>query len=72
MLGLKGSGTDVIDNGVTKDVIFYLFFRYIFCFFSNNNSQFYLIIQIGYNVSMAFNAFTVCHRLVYTLGEVTA
>lgn len=22
MLGLKGSGTDVIDNGVTKDVIF--------------------------------------------------
>ena len=44
MLGLKGSGTDVIDNGVTKNVIFYLFFRYIFCFFSNDYCQFYLIV----------------------------
>ena len=41
---LKGSGTDIIDNGITENVVLYFLLRHIFCFFSNDYCQFYLIV----------------------------
>ena len=70
MRRLNISGAYIIYYRVTEYVIFYIFQRYVFCVFSDNNSEFSLIIKTFYYIKMTAYIISVSRRFVYPFRKV--
>ena len=67
---LKGSGADIIDDGVTEQVVLHLFRRHVFRLLADDDRQLRLIIQVGDDIAMAGNPFPRGHRPVHPFGKI--
>ena len=63
-------GADVIDDGIAKKIMLYLFFGHIPCLFPDDHRQLRLIIQAVHNIAVAGDRIPWAYRLVCPLGKI--
>ena len=68
--GLHVSGADIIDHGVTENVVLGLFLGYAVSVLADDHSQLGLVIQALYQVRVSRNALLVANCLIDTFGEI--
>ena len=67
---LQGPGADVIDDGISKYIVLYIFLPDMGCLAADDDCQLCLVIQIRYNIPVAWDACPGIRGTVYPLGKI--
>ena len=67
---LQGPGADVIDDSISEYIVLYIFLPDMGCLAADDDCQLCLVIQIRYNIPVAWDACPGIRGTVYPLGKI--